>query len=138
MLISAQYGMVARCAVHIEDCEGWWLSSGLCSVVEHWRLNPRVFSATASIQFFPHTIRHAFIRCFKQSTLYKHTAKSSDVNCRLTPNLTNQYSLCVLSSEPFGVMYKAKYCVLVFGGSGHLLLKLAKFGRVFANTVGRK
>ena len=28
------------CAVHIEDCEGWWLSSCRSSVAEHWWLKP--------------------------------------------------------------------------------------------------
>ena len=30
------------CAVHIEDCEGWWLSGCHGSVAEHWRLKPEV------------------------------------------------------------------------------------------------
>ena len=30
------------CAVHIEDCEGWWLSACRGSVAEHWRLKPEV------------------------------------------------------------------------------------------------
>ena len=29
-------------AVHIEDCEGWWLSGCCGSVAEHWRLKPEV------------------------------------------------------------------------------------------------
>ena len=28
--------------VHIEDCEGWWLSGCRSSVAEHWRLKPGV------------------------------------------------------------------------------------------------
>ena len=28
------------CAVHIEDCEGWWLSGCYGSVAEHWWLKP--------------------------------------------------------------------------------------------------
>ena len=28
------------CTVHIEDCEGWWLSGCRSSVAEHWRLKP--------------------------------------------------------------------------------------------------
>ena len=28
--------------VHIEDCEGWWLSGCCSSVAEHWRLKPEV------------------------------------------------------------------------------------------------
>ena len=32
----------ATCAVHIEDCEGWWLSSCCGSVAEHWWLKPEV------------------------------------------------------------------------------------------------
>ena len=31
------------CAVHIEDCEGWWLSGCRSSVAEHWRLKPEVY-----------------------------------------------------------------------------------------------
>ena len=27
--------------VHIEDCEGWWLSGCCGSVAEHWRLSQR-------------------------------------------------------------------------------------------------
>ena len=30
------------CAVHIDDCEGWWLSGCCGSVAEHWRLKPEV------------------------------------------------------------------------------------------------
>ena len=30
------------CAVHIEDCEGWWFSGCCGSVAEHWRLKPEV------------------------------------------------------------------------------------------------
>ena len=30
------------CAVHIEDCEGWWLSGCCSSVAEHWQLKPEV------------------------------------------------------------------------------------------------
>ena len=30
------------CAVHIEDCEGWWLSGCCGSVAEHWQLKPEV------------------------------------------------------------------------------------------------
>ena len=31
-----------RCAVHIEDCQGWWLSDCRGSMAEHWRLKPEV------------------------------------------------------------------------------------------------
>ena len=30
------------CTVHIEDCEGWLLSSCRSSVAEHWRLKPEM------------------------------------------------------------------------------------------------
>ena len=30
------------CAVHIEDCEGWWLSGCHGSVAEQWQLKPEV------------------------------------------------------------------------------------------------
>ena len=30
------------CAVHVEDCEGWWLSDCCGSVAEHWQLKPEV------------------------------------------------------------------------------------------------
>ena len=29
---------IEESTVHIEDCEGWWLSSCCSSVAEHWRL----------------------------------------------------------------------------------------------------
>ena len=32
-----------KCAVHVEDCEGWWSSGCRGSVAEHWRLKPEVF-----------------------------------------------------------------------------------------------
>ena len=44
-------------AVHIEDCEGWWLSGCHGSVAEHWRLNPEVswvqLLAAAGLFHFP-------------------------------------------------------------------------------------
>ena len=33
-------------SVHIEDCEGWWLSGCCGSVAEHWRLKPGVLGLT--------------------------------------------------------------------------------------------
>ena len=58
--------LAARCAteafsttwaVHIEDCEGWWLSGCHGSVVEHWRLKPEVswvrLPAAAALFHFP-------------------------------------------------------------------------------------
>ena len=36
---TVQYSLVA---VHIEDCEGWWLSSCCGSVAGHWQLKPEV------------------------------------------------------------------------------------------------
>ena len=32
--------------VHIEDCEGWWLSCCFGSVAEHWWLKPGVLGST--------------------------------------------------------------------------------------------
>ena len=47
------------CAVHIEDCEGWWLSSCCGSVEEHWRLKPKVswvgLPVTAGLFTFLHS-----------------------------------------------------------------------------------
>ena len=44
------------CAVHIEDCEGWCLSSCRGSVAEHWlhKLAWVRFQATVSLFTFPH------------------------------------------------------------------------------------
>ena len=36
------------CAVYIEDCEGWWLSGGRSSVVEHWLHKPGVLGLIPS------------------------------------------------------------------------------------------
>ena len=33
------------CAVHIEDCEGWWLSGCRSSVAEHWLHKPGVLGS---------------------------------------------------------------------------------------------
>ena len=30
------------CAVHVDDCEGWWLSGYRGSVAEHWRIKPEM------------------------------------------------------------------------------------------------
>ena len=39
--------------VHIEDCEGWWLS-GCCGLVaEHWRLKPGVLGWTPGMGLTP-------------------------------------------------------------------------------------
>ena len=44
------------CAVHVEDCEGWWLSACRGSVAKHWWLKPQVscvrLSATACLFTF--------------------------------------------------------------------------------------
>ena len=48
--------VATTCAVHIEDCEGWWLSGCCSSVAEHWRLKPKVswirLLAAAGVFFF--------------------------------------------------------------------------------------
>ena len=36
------YWVDTTCAVHIEDCNGWWLSGCCGSVAEHWWLKPEV------------------------------------------------------------------------------------------------
>ena len=45
------------CAVHMENCGGWWLSSCRGSVAEHWQLKPEVswvwLPAAASLFHFP-------------------------------------------------------------------------------------
>ena len=38
----ARFSEYSTCAVHIEDCEGWWLSGCCGSVAEHWRLKSEV------------------------------------------------------------------------------------------------
>ena len=34
----ANEAFTITCAVHVEDCEGWWLSGDRSSVAEHWQL----------------------------------------------------------------------------------------------------
>ena len=41
-MLSATTAFSTTCTVHIEDCEGWWLSSCHSSVAEHWQLKPKV------------------------------------------------------------------------------------------------
>ena len=36
------------CAVHMEDCDGWWLSGCLSSVVEHLWLQPKALGSVSS------------------------------------------------------------------------------------------
>ena len=36
------------CAVHIEDCEGWWLSGCRSSVAEHWPFTSLYFHLITS------------------------------------------------------------------------------------------
>ena len=52
------------CTVHIEDCEGWWLSGCRGSVAEHWRLKPEVsqvrLTAAAALFYFPLFSPHNF------------------------------------------------------------------------------
>ena len=36
-------------SVHIEDCEGWWLSGCCSSVAEHWGLKPEALGSVAGI-----------------------------------------------------------------------------------------
>ena len=54
-------------AVHIEYCDGWWLSSYHSSVVVHWRLKPGALDfnswwllAFHFPLFLPHTIKNTF------------------------------------------------------------------------------
>ena len=56
------------CAVHIEDCEGWWLSGCRGSVAEHWQLKPEVswvrLPAAAGLSLFsPHNIQIQLLFC---------------------------------------------------------------------------
>ena len=41
-LAASADGFSTICAVHIEDYEGWWLSSCHGSVAQHWQLKPEV------------------------------------------------------------------------------------------------
>ena len=49
-------GCSPTCAVHIENCEGWWLSGRRSSVVEHWWLKPELswvqLPAAAGLLYF--------------------------------------------------------------------------------------
>ena len=41
-------------AVHVEDCEGWWLSGCCGSVAEYWQLKPGALgSIPSSMSTFP-------------------------------------------------------------------------------------
>ena len=53
------------CAVHLEDCEGWWLSSYHSSVVEHWQLKPRALGNSQFLFVLSRSFKH--VRCSKDS-----------------------------------------------------------------------
>ena len=63
------------CAVHIEDCGGWWLSGCCGSVAEHWRLKPEVswVRLPATAGFFTFLYFHLIT-----SKLIRHEARCSE------------------------------------------------------------
>ena len=67
------------CAVHIENCEGWWLYSCHGSVAEHWRLKPelslvRLPAAAGLFTFFYfHPIISKFIYFHLEMSTSKHS-----------------------------------------------------------------
>ena len=55
------------CAVHIEDCEGWWLLAFVAQWQEHWRLKPGVLGSTACQLFtFLHSCLTTYIELYLQ------------------------------------------------------------------------
>ena len=64
-----RYHRETTCAVHIEDCEGWWLSGCHSSVADHWRLKPGVLGSTPEATglftfLYFHLITSKFPYCF--------------------------------------------------------------------------
>ena len=55
--VRLKHSVATTCAVHIEDCEGWWFFGCHGSVAEHWRLKPEVswvrLPVAASLFHFP-------------------------------------------------------------------------------------
>ena len=45
MLSGFSQSNIYTCAVHIEDCGGWWLSGCRSSVAEHWLHKPGVLGS---------------------------------------------------------------------------------------------
>ena len=63
------------CAVHIEDCEGWWLSGCRSSVAEHWLHKPGVLGLIPGDcrpfhfpVFLPHNIFNLSVRLHTKCT----------------------------------------------------------------------
>ena len=65
------------CAVHIEVCEGWWLSGCRGSMAKHWRLKPELswvwLPVTAGL--FPFLY---FLLITSKFFLFQHEAKCSE------------------------------------------------------------
>ena len=61
------------CAVYIEDCEVWWLSSCRSSVAEHWLHKPGVLDSIPGdcrlshflLQNSFHSKYHEFVHCYE-------------------------------------------------------------------------
>ena len=74
-------------AVHIEDCESWWLSGCCGSVAEHWQLKPevswvRLLAAAGFSHFFLFMPIIIVWSCIVIS-IYCHTKWSASLSSRL-------------------------------------------------------
>ena len=83
------------CAVHIEDCEGWWLSGCCGSVAEHWRLKPERLPATAGFFTFLYfrLITSKFIYFQREARCSEHLQLTS----QSSPSRLSQASRCSFS-----------------------------------------
>ena len=84
------------CAVHIRDCEGWWLSGCRSSVAEHWRLKPERCPGFDS-RWLPAFFTFLYFRLVTSKFLYfQHEARCSE---RVSRGMTRIYHIHVHLTE---------------------------------------
>ena len=100
------------CAVHIEDCGGWWLSSCCGSVAEHWRLKPEVswvrLPATAGFFTF------LYLRLITSKFIYfQREARCSEHICWLSVSYYVGVHVIVRASWYMSKLYQRGYAVTI-------------------------
>ena len=93
------------CAVHIEDCGGWWLSSCHSSVAEHWLHKPGVLGSIPGGGLF--TFLYFRLITSKFSFYFQHEARV------LSSPVYSGLSLPDCSTPVFGVLYSPKFIFTV-------------------------
>ena len=88
------------CAVHTEDCEGWWLSNGYSSVVQYWLLKPGALGSNPG--FSASSILHQTCQyvslCIYQKAGASTRKKIKKIRKRLNPRVNPFFAPNALAS----------------------------------------